>query len=56
MDEQCVEKNQFNNHLLVKMILCVDEFLKNQFDNYLLVEMVFHMDEFFIIFFPVYYH
>ena len=56
MDKQCVEKNQFNNHLLVKMILCVDEFLKNQFDNHLLVEMVLCVDEFFIIFFPVYYH
>ena len=52
MDEQCVEKNQFNNHLLVKMILCVDEFLKNQFNNYLLVEMVLLVDEFF----PVYYY
>ena len=45
MDEQCGEKNQFNNHLLFHM----KDIVKNQFNNHLLVEMVLRVDEFFIM-------
>ena len=40
MDEQCVEKN----HLFVKIVLCVDEFLKIQFNIHLHVEMVLRVE------------